>query len=235
MQRPHHRVQRIGDADHEGIRRVFLDAGANLLHHLEIDVEQIVAAHAGLRGTPAVTMHTSAPSIASYEFVPVNWASKSFDRRGLGDVERLALRDAFHDVEHHDVAELLEPDQVGERAADLAGADQRNLVTRHDGKISWLVSRGARPVVVIRLLAATSHRKSRPISHRRLVYIIPADFARLESRGISGAQLDGAQVSTIFSDMDRGSLPRAVRQAEIGLRAHLDQARRGALEFAMPR
>ena len=28
--------------------RVFLDAGADLLHHLEVDAEQIVAAHARL-------------------------------------------------------------------------------------------------------------------------------------------------------------------------------------------
>ena len=56
------------------------------------------------------------------------------DRRGFGDVERLALRDTFHDVEHHDVAELLETYEVGERAADLAGTDQRNFVTRHGGK-----------------------------------------------------------------------------------------------------
>jgi hypothetical protein len=52
----------------------------------------------------------------------------------LGDVERLALRNAFRDVEHHDVAELFETDEMGQRAADLAGANQRNLVTRHDGK-----------------------------------------------------------------------------------------------------
>ena len=66
--------------------------------------------------------------------MPVNLGVEIVDRRGLGDVERLALRDAFHDVEHHDVAELFEADEVGERAADLAGADQRNLVTRHGGK-----------------------------------------------------------------------------------------------------
>ena len=30
----------------------------------------------GLRGTPAVTMHTEAPSIASYELVPTSLASK---------------------------------------------------------------------------------------------------------------------------------------------------------------
>ena len=31
-----------------------------------------------------------------------------------------ALRDALHDVEHHDVAELFQADEMGERAADLA-------------------------------------------------------------------------------------------------------------------
>ena len=32
------------------------------------------------------------------------------------------------DVEHHDIAEFLEADEMGERAADLAGADQCNLL-----------------------------------------------------------------------------------------------------------
>ena len=56
---------------------------------------------------------------------------EALDRRGLGNVERLALRDAFHDVEHHDIAELFQADQVSERAADLAGADQCNLLAGH--------------------------------------------------------------------------------------------------------
>src|SRR5665811_1596047 len=60
LQRPHHGVERIGDADHEGIGRIFLDAGADLLHHLEIDAEQIVTAHAGL------TRHTGGDDAVSY-------------------------------------------------------------------------------------------------------------------------------------------------------------------------
>ena len=56
---------------------------------------------------------------------------EAVDRRGLREVERLALRNAFGDVEQHDVAEFLEADEMGERAADLAGADQCNLGTRH--------------------------------------------------------------------------------------------------------
>jgi hypothetical protein len=64
-QRPHHRVQRVGDADDEAVGRVRLDALADRLHDLEVDAEQIVAAHAGLRATPAVTMHTSAPAMSA--------------------------------------------------------------------------------------------------------------------------------------------------------------------------
>ena len=67
--------------------------------------------------------------------MPDELGVEALDRRGLDEVERLALRDAFGDVEQHDVAELLEADEVSERAADLACADQRNLVTRHVGKI----------------------------------------------------------------------------------------------------
>jgi hypothetical protein len=67
----------------------------------------------------------------------MNLASK------LDKVERFALRDALGDVEQHDVTELLEADEVSERAADLACADQRNLVTRHVGKI--LIGRSKSP------------------------------------------------------------------------------------------
>ena len=90
----------------------------------------------GLRGTPAVTMHTSAPSMRLVGVGAGELGVETIDRRRLGDVERLALRDAFGDVEQHDVAELLQADEMGQRAADLAGADQRNLVTRHGGKSS---------------------------------------------------------------------------------------------------
>ena len=47
LQRPDHGVERIGDTDDEGFRRVFAQAGADLLHDLEVDFEEIVAAHAG--------------------------------------------------------------------------------------------------------------------------------------------------------------------------------------------
>ncbi len=47
------------------------------------------------------------------------------------EIERLASGDAAKDVEQNDVAELLEADQMGEGAADIAGADQGDLVAGH--------------------------------------------------------------------------------------------------------
>src|SRR4030081_1623725 len=56
---------------------------------------------------------------------------EAVDRRGLHEIERLALRNSFGDIEQHHVTELFEANEMGERAADLAGTDQSNLGTRH--------------------------------------------------------------------------------------------------------
>jgi hypothetical protein len=42
------------------------------------------------------------------------------------------------------VAEFFQSDEMGQRAADLTGADQRNLLTRHGGKtLDLLLPRNA--------------------------------------------------------------------------------------------
>ena len=125
----------------EGVGRVFLDALADLFHHLEIDAEQIVAAHARLArhagGDDAdlgVVQRLIGIGAGEIRIEPV-------DRRRLRDIERLALRHAFGNVEHHHVAQLLEADEMSQRAADLAGADQSNLVARHGKSVLWRSSR----------------------------------------------------------------------------------------------
>ena len=134
MQRPDHGVERVGDADHEGVRRVFFDAGADLLHHLEVDFEKIVAAHAGLARN--ARGHDDDIGILDVDIVvrALEIAVEAFDRRGFGNVERFALRHAFEDIEDHDVAEFLEADQMGQRPADHASADKRNLLARHENR-----------------------------------------------------------------------------------------------------
>ena len=132
LQRPHHGIERVGDDDDEGVGRVLLDAGARLVHHLEVDAEQVVAAHAGLpRHAGRDDDHVGAFDLG-VGVGRLDLAVEAFDRAGLRDVEALAARHALDDVEQDDVAELLEADEMGKRAADHASADQRDLLTRHD-------------------------------------------------------------------------------------------------------
>ena len=131
LQRPHHRIQRVGDADDESVGGIFLDAGADLLHDLEIDAQQIVAAHAGL------ARHAGGDDadLGAIERVVGIGAGEmgveTVDRGRLRDIERFTLGNALRDVEHHDVAELLQANEVSQRSADLTGANQSNLVARH--------------------------------------------------------------------------------------------------------
>ena len=63
--------------------------------------------------------------------VPLSVDVEVVDRPGLGDVERLALGNAFDDVEQDDVAELAHRREVSEGSADHSGADQRDLLPSH--------------------------------------------------------------------------------------------------------
>ena len=85
----------------------------------------------GLRGTPAVTMHHVGAGDVGVVAGAGQARVEAVDRRGFGQVQRLALRHAVDDVEQDDVAQFLERGQVGQGAADLAGADQGDLLTRH--------------------------------------------------------------------------------------------------------
>jgi hypothetical protein len=98
-QRPHHRIQRIGDADHERIRRVRLDALADRLHHFEVDAEQIIAAHAGLAGDAGRDDDHVGTRDVGIVIGALERGIEAFDGAALGEIERLALRHAFDDVE----------------------------------------------------------------------------------------------------------------------------------------
>ena len=121
--------------------RVFLDAGADLLHHLEVDAEQVVAAHAGL-ARHAGRDDADIGALDRRIVVDAGQARvEAVDRGGLRDVEGLALRDAFGDIEQDDVAEFLQPDQMGERAANHPGPDEGDLVACHVGNFPFVRNR----------------------------------------------------------------------------------------------
>ena len=71
-------------------------------------------------------------SIGALEFGVI-----AFDRaRPAAISSALALRQAFDDVEQNDVAEFLERDEMGQRAADLSAADERDFPAGHGAILS---------------------------------------------------------------------------------------------------
>ena len=132
LQRPDHGVERIGDADDEGVRRMRLEAGADRIHHLEIDAEQVVAAHAGLARHAGGDDDDIGAGDVGVGARAGELGVEAVDRRGFGKIERLALGNAVDDVEENDVAQLFQRRQMGQRAADLAGPDQCNFLARHE-------------------------------------------------------------------------------------------------------
>ena len=132
LQRPDHRVERVGDADDEGVRRILLDAGADLFHDLEVDAEQVVAAHAGLAGNTG----SDDADVGTFDRSVVAGTRQrgieAFDRRGLGDIEALALRDTVGNVEEDDVAQLLQAGEMRQRATDHARTNKCDLLAGHE-------------------------------------------------------------------------------------------------------
>ncbi len=114
LQSPNHRVERVGDADDEVLpAHAALIAAADLLHDVQIDAQEIVAAHAGLaryaRGDDAdvgagdcrITVGAGAGELGVV----------AFDAPACDKIERLALGHPLDNVRQDDVAELLKPGQ----------------------------------------------------------------------------------------------------------------------------
>ena len=110
---------------------MLLDARAHRLHHLEVDAEQIVAAHARLaRDTGGDDHHVGAGDVGIIVRAG-DLRVETLDRTALAEVERLALRNALGDVEQDDVAKLPHRGEVSEGSANHSGANQGNLLAGH--------------------------------------------------------------------------------------------------------
>ena len=128
-----HGVERVGDDDDEGVGRMLLDALADRVDDLGVDADQVVARHAGL------ARHAGGDDddVGALDVLVVGGAAvlgvEPLDRAELGDVERLALGDALGggNVEQDDVAQFLLAGEQRQGAANLSGADQRDLLASH--------------------------------------------------------------------------------------------------------
>ena len=110
---------------------MLLDRFADGFDDPGIDPDQIVSAHPGFARNAGG--HDN--DIGSRNIGIVVGAADDrvipFDRRALDDIKRLALRHTLDDIDQGDVAELLEPGEERQGAADLPGADQRDLAACH--------------------------------------------------------------------------------------------------------
>ena len=131
LQNIDHDVERIGDADDEGLGRVFLDALADRVHDLRVGGDKIVAAHARLTRNAG----GDDDDVGALDRLVIGGAEQlrveAFDRRCLGDIQRLALRHAIDHVEQNDVAQFLHTGQKRQRATDLSSSNKSYLLTRH--------------------------------------------------------------------------------------------------------
>ena len=111
--------------------RVLLDTRADLTHDPGVDVEQVVAAHA--RTARDARRHDDHIGILDPAVLvgPGEAGIETFDRRRLGQIQGLALGNPVDDVEKHHVAQLFQAGEESQGAADVAGADQRDLIASH--------------------------------------------------------------------------------------------------------
>jgi hypothetical protein len=131
-----HRVERIRHRDDDRVRRVLDDLLGDRLHDLEIDVEQIIAAHPGLaRDTGRDHDHIGASGLfpALLRGADAHDARVGgFDRTRLEHVERHPLRFGLGDVDNHDVRQLPVGNRPRNRRADSARATDDGDFSVHD-------------------------------------------------------------------------------------------------------
>ena len=130
-QRPDHRVERVGDADHEGAGRVALDALADRLHHLQIDAEQVVAAHARLAGDAGGDDDHVGAGDVGIIVGALELASKPSTGPHCERSSALPCGTPSTTSNRTTSPKFLLRREMGERAADIAGADKRDLVASH--------------------------------------------------------------------------------------------------------
>ena len=145
-----HRVERIGDDDDDRVRasaRRLLDDRADDARVLG---QQVVAAHARLAGEAGGDDDDVRAGRVGVVVRAGDLHVVAHDRRRLGQVERLALRQALDDVDQHDVRKACLRHSLGDGRADVAGADDGYLGTCHCGLFSsqsWGVAISLDPIV----------------------------------------------------------------------------------------
>ena len=126
-----HDIEGVGDDDDKSVGRMLLDAIGDLVDDLQVLVEQIVAAHAvfawkARRHDAHVGARDAFVGVGAREL-----AVRPLQGPELVEVEGLAPGGAAEYVEQDHVSEVLLRGEQGEGAADLSGANHRDLFCGH--------------------------------------------------------------------------------------------------------
>ena len=113
------------------------DPGAHCVHDLDVDPEQIIAAHPRLaRHTGCDDDHIGTGEVGVVAG-PHHGGIEAFHRGCFSDIQRLAFGDAIGEIEQHNVAEVLHAGEQRQRPANIASADQCDFVASHSLVLSW--------------------------------------------------------------------------------------------------
>ena len=115
---------------------------ANLLHHIGIDPDQIITAHAGLAGHAGCDNNDIAVCQRCIVICARQHRVKPLDGAGLRNIQRLALRYALGNIEHGDIAQFLETRQKRQRPADIASTNERYFIACHAVQLLFLYWKG---------------------------------------------------------------------------------------------
>src|SRR5439155_3724418 len=170
--------------DHEDrLRRALRHLRRHAADDLLVLPEQIVAAHSRLARQTGGDDHDVGVFGPVVRIRAAQQRVVRLDGGGLIHVERLPLRDAFDDVDEHDVGKLFESDALGHGCADIAGTDDCHFrfhtVTLGRGILSRMLDDFT---VTANTIAATTKKseKERALAQ----YLVSLDDASLERAAV---------------------------------------------------
>ncbi len=137
-----HHVERVGDADDDGVGRGGDDLRDHALDDRLVRGEQVVAGHAGLAGQAGGHDDDVAAGGVGVVVGADDGRAEALDRAHVHHVERLALRQALGDVDHDDVGDLVQQQELGGGRADLSRADDGHLRIGHESPLPCEKRRG---------------------------------------------------------------------------------------------
>ena len=132
LQRPDHGIKRIGNTNDKGLGRVFFDALADLPHDFQINLDQVVAAHAGFARHTGGNDDNVGTANGGIGFRAFQRGVKAANGRAFSQIECLALRYAVDNIENDNVAKFLQAGEMCQRAADLSATNECDFFTSHD-------------------------------------------------------------------------------------------------------